>query len=351
MNDSNRPTTQVLSGASKVKIGLGNFSHVVRDQYNHYTTNQTIVQTQSRRKKGDITKDIPELSEFTEVRRGDISKDKDVCYSWRLYSNGKEETEASVFYAELNIAGSFGQRKFTVKTYRGRNAKKEWRRDFVRCSKDWYTPLFGYNKSSVPLLIFYGELVPISHVEAQVGLVGRFYFDILRRTLGCLRNELWMDPMKGTFCCGPVGPTCLDWGDVFTGVRVPPDVELLKEDVIIRYFSDTVKDDAGLLWVLDYCSRAGHYQDAPSTYYPHVISSLTESMIAFSGDVRWFSWKGCLHNRQKMPDGLTRFLLKDNQRCIPVESNGEVVSWLSQCLSVFHAHGIGFNQDLSKFGG
>ncbi|KAF9257388.1 hypothetical protein L218DRAFT_1006252 [Marasmius fiardii PR-910] len=111
--------------------------------------------------KGEkIYRGLLELSEFTEVKRGDIHKHGNMCYSWRLCSNGKDDTEAAVYHAEIIIVGPFGQKKYTVKTYHGQNRKREWRQDLVRCSRDWHGDvlLFGYNKSSVPLLIFYGGM-------------------------------------------------------------------------------------------------------------------------------------------------------------------------------------------------
>ncbi|KAF9254897.1 hypothetical protein L218DRAFT_1082112 [Marasmius fiardii PR-910] len=336
---------EVLSGATGINIKKSHFSNVGRDQNNCY---QTIVQNGGKKRK--TNRGLPELSEFTEVKRGDIYKHGNVCYSWRLGSNGKDDTEAAVYTAQIMITGCFWDSKFTVKTYHGRNGKKEWQRDFLRCSGDWHgsIPLFGYNKSSVPLLIFHGELVPLAHVEAQVGYVGRLYFGMLRKTLGCSRNELWMDPTKGTFCCGPVGPKCLEWHDDFEVITVPSDISFLKKDVIIRYFS-SLKHDQGLVWALNYSSQVDCLKEIPSVSYSHVISSLTNSTIAFNQRIRWFSRKGCLQFAGRMADGATRFLLTDYGCYIEVESFGETSSWLSQALSIFHVHNIWFNKELSNF--
>ncbi|KAG7098161.1 hypothetical protein E1B28_000130 [Marasmius oreades] len=140
MTDSNSSTMEVFTGASNVNIGNGNFTSIGRDQINYYTTQTTIVQTRDKKrkigssppelskkrrgKKRKICSGLLELSEFTEIKRGDIYKDKDICYFWQLCSNGKDNTEAAVYHADINITGPFGQKKFTVKEYRGRNAKK-----------------------------------------------------------------------------------------------------------------------------------------------------------------------------------------------------------------------------------
>ncbi|KAF9261832.1 hypothetical protein L218DRAFT_988702 [Marasmius fiardii PR-910] len=340
---SNRLTMDVLTGATGINIERSQFSNVGKNQYNDCTIHQTIIEKRAK----IINRDLPGLSEFTEVKWGDIYKDKDVCYSWRLCSNAKlDNTEAAVFHAEINIVGSFGQKKYTVKTYHGRNGKKEWRRDLLRCSGDWHRdiPLFGYTRSSVPSLIFYGDLVPIAHIEVQLGWVGHMYLEMLKNALGCSRNEIWMDPTKGTFCRGPVGPKCLEWNDNFGSITIPSDVDFLREDVIFRYFF-SMRYDQGLVWALSYSRCFEGRKELPSYYYPHVISGLTNSTIAFERNVYWWSLKGCLHSK----GGTTRFLLTDHGRYLEAESGNETHSWLSQALSVFHVHNIQFDEDFSNF--
>ncbi|KAG7090213.1 hypothetical protein E1B28_011815 [Marasmius oreades] len=351
MTDSSGPTMEVLAGATGITIDRSHFSNVGRDQYNYYTTYQTIVQPRERRRR--IEKDTLELSQFTEIKHGDIYKDKDVCYSWRLCSNGKDATEAAVYIAQIMIAGSFGESKFTVKTYRGRNAMKEWRRDFRRSSKDWCgdVPLFGYNKSSVPLLIFHGELVPLSHVDVELGDLGMFYIEILKNSLGCSRNELWMDPTKGRFCRGPIGPQCRAWREDDVNITVPSDVDCLKEDNLIRYFSNR-KHDWGFFWAVSY--SACHFQKlevilGPTNNQIQLISGLTNSTIAFTQILRWWSREGCLCDGQVMSDGATRFRLRSEPRLIEIFSDGERNIWLSQAWSVFDALNISLEENLSTY--
>ncbi|KAF9251015.1 hypothetical protein L218DRAFT_1067206 [Marasmius fiardii PR-910] len=146
---------------------------------------------------------------FTEVKRGDIYMDSSgVCYSWRLCSNGKDDTEAAVHHAKLNIVGSFVQKKFTVKTYRGRNAMEEWRRDFLWCSADWCRALLTLVDIFVP------ELIPMAHIRFDAGLpkvLEEEYLSALSMTLGCSEDEIWMDPVKGKFCRGPARPASTSW--------------------------------------------------------------------------------------------------------------------------------------------
>ncbi|KAG7090100.1 hypothetical protein E1B28_011714 [Marasmius oreades] len=347
MTDPNRPKMEVFTSASKVKIGNGNFSSVGRDQYN-YTTHNNIVQTRDKKRK--IGRGFPELSEFTEIKRGDVYKSKDgVCYSWNLCSNEKDDTEMAVYTAELNITGPFGQKKFTVKTYRGRNAMKEWRRDFSRCSKDWLrdVPLFGYDRSSVPSLIFCGELVPVAHIEGGLGAVGLFYIQLLKTSLGCSRNELWMDPTQGRFYRGPIGPKCRIWREEDIDVTIPSDVDFLREDVVFRYLASK-EEDLVLLFMLAYSGHSEILHDIPICR-TRVISGLTNSAIASSENVRWWSWTDCFGKRQMMPDGATRFRLRDDRRTMEVVSVDESVPWLTQASSVFHVHNVSMDENLSSY--
>ncbi|KAF9261549.1 hypothetical protein L218DRAFT_490762 [Marasmius fiardii PR-910] len=279
---------EVFANATKVNNNNSHFSNVGGNQYNNYRFHQSFVWGAQKQKKLNLL----ELSEFTEVKRGDIYKDpRGVCYSWRLFSNRKDDTEAAVYHARINVAGPFGQEKFTVKTYRGRNAMKEWRRDFLRCSDpgDWCRniPLFGFSAPSVPSLIFCGELVPIAHIPVKAGMTMNMMllcFEILKNTLGCFMNEIWMDPMNGRFCRGPAGPKRWDLvGRFSSGITIPADVDadFLEEGVLIRYLS-SMKHDRILLWALNHsCRHKPRTKDIRSANHHQVISSLDDSTIAF----------------------------------------------------------------------
>ncbi|KAF9256066.1 hypothetical protein L218DRAFT_1007855 [Marasmius fiardii PR-910] len=306
MADTDRTVRmEFLTGATGVKINQAHFSNIGRDQHNYYAVQNPMFY--NRRKRRKVEADLIELSEFTEVKRGDIYKDKDVGNSWRLRSNEKDATEAAVYLADIAIPSRFRTNKFTVKTYRGRQAMKEWRRDFLRCSKDWRgnVPLYGYSRSSVPLLIFHGELVPLAHIEARLGNMGMFYIDLLRSSLGCAANELWMDPAKGRFCRGPTGPECFENYLDHDDIAIPSDVEFLNDDILIRYFSEKQDD----LWFVDALSHAGHcekLEDSPASNHPQVISSTTNSSIAFNNQNVWWWSGGCIANGELLPDGTIR---------------------------------------------
>ncbi|KAF9262396.1 hypothetical protein L218DRAFT_402293 [Marasmius fiardii PR-910] len=348
MVDSNRSMMQYFPHASKVRIGIGNFSAVEGAQTNNYYTIN-----ERRRRVGE---NLPLLDQFKEIMLGDIIKDRDIGEPWLLSSRHErlDPVETALYTAKII---NFGDTKFTVKAYTGgrkakKTLKKKWRRDFLSCSNDWRRdiPLFGYNQSSIPLLIFHGDLIPIAHIDAQIpGDVVRLYFAMLRDVLGCSSlNQLWLNSATGRFCCGPVGPKCWDWVGTYNEITIPLDAEFLREDVFHQYFSG-MKQDWEFLLVLGNSGHIEDFKDIPSMHYPQVISSSTNSTIAFIQNVRWMSAKDSLEREGEMSDGMTRFCLTDNQHHIHIVNADETCPWLSQALSVFHAHGISLDEDLSRY--
>ncbi|KAF9252432.1 hypothetical protein L218DRAFT_729930 [Marasmius fiardii PR-910] len=168
---------EVLANATKVTISKSPFSNVGRDQYSGCTIHQHLARARGGR---GIRENLPRLEEFNEVKQGSIIKDKDIGEPWLLCSSG--ETIETAIYTAMIIP--FGSEMFTVRAYNGgRKARKKWRGDFLKCSNDWRRdiPLFGYSKSSVPLLIFHGELVPIVHIEKGLGDVGHLCLEFMRK--------------------------------------------------------------------------------------------------------------------------------------------------------------------------
>ncbi|KAF9254525.1 hypothetical protein L218DRAFT_1009580 [Marasmius fiardii PR-910] len=343
---------EMLNHASEVTVYGGSFSNIGRDQYHLCNVQQTCIHA-PQKKDLNIRMDLPELDQFTEVKRGDIHKySSDVFYCSRQkwqWEDG-DDTEAAVYHAELNIVGSFAQKKFTVKTYRGRNAMEEWRRDFLSCSADWCrdVPLFGYNMSSIPLLIFCGELIPAAHIQFDAGVpkgLGIEYFSALSKTLDCSTNKIWMDPVKGKFCRGPAGPEFWGWS-IFSHFTAPADVEFLKEGVFPRYLASIKKDNRllSLLYIHYPFKHAKTFQ----SNHPQVISSLHNSIIAWrNNNVKWKENGG--FDEKKVTCGLIRFRLKDDQCHLKVRSMNEQYLWFSQALSAFHARGIWLDEDLSQY--
>ncbi|KAF9262052.1 hypothetical protein L218DRAFT_988539 [Marasmius fiardii PR-910] len=132
MTDSNHPMTQYFPHASKVRIGIANFSTVEGVQNNYYYT------INERRRR--VNENLPRLGEFTEIKQGDILKDKDIGEPWSLSSRHERSgpVETALYTAKII---NFGDTKFTVKAYTGgrkaKKAKKKWCQDFLSCCNDW----------------------------------------------------------------------------------------------------------------------------------------------------------------------------------------------------------------------
>ncbi|KAF9256067.1 hypothetical protein L218DRAFT_950294 [Marasmius fiardii PR-910] len=178
--------------------------------------------------------------------------------------------------------------------------------------------------------------------------MGMFYIDLLRSSLGCAANELWMDPAKGRFCRGPTGPECFENYLDHDDIAIPSDVEFLNDDILIRYFSEKQDD----LWFVDALSHAGHcekLEDSPASNHPQVISSTTNSSIAFNNQNVWWWSGGCIANGELLPDGTIRFYLRQDRRGLRAISLPERYTWLSQASSVFHAYNVPSDKDLSTY--
>ncbi|KAF9255156.1 hypothetical protein L218DRAFT_950984 [Marasmius fiardii PR-910] len=343
---NNHTQNEMLNHASGVTINGSSFSNIGRDQYHHCTLQQTFIHA-PQNKDLNIRMDPPELDQFTEVKRGDIYKDSSgVCYSWRLWSNGKDDTKAAVYHAELNIVGPFAQKKFTVKTYRGQNAMKEWRRDFLSCSADWC-------RSSIPLLIFCEELIPVAHIRFDAGVpevLVEEYLNALRITLNCSVNEIWMDPVKGKFCRGPAGPEFMIF-PIFSDFTPPADMEFLKEGVLVHYLA-SIKEDRQLLSMLSI-----NYPSKPAktfqSNHPQVISSLHNSIIAWH-DVEWKEYEG--FNEREVTCGLTRpFSIWCKYLGLPFKLSLQVFyqqcTWPTEVYKILHDYQIarGFDPQTTDF--
>ncbi|KAF9261988.1 hypothetical protein L218DRAFT_945735 [Marasmius fiardii PR-910] len=288
---------EVLANATKVNINNSHFSNVGKNQYNNCTFHCPIAWPPEKRNK---VLNLQQLSET--FKWGDIYKDLNgSCYSWQLCSNRKDGTEAAVYHAKINIAGSFGQKRFTVKTYCGQNVLK------VLINE----ALPNLVNALVP------ELIPITHLQVKAGMtmnIVQLYFEALGDTLGCSMNEIWMDPVNGKFCRGPAGPRYWDWLGYLSGITIPADVDFLKE-----------------------------------VNHPQVTSKVDDLTIAFKWNVGWMPVRGCLKKKKVTQHGLMRYHLKDSQCHLTVQSRNPAHPWPAQALSIFHTHSIRLDEDLSIY--
>ncbi|KAF9266030.1 hypothetical protein L218DRAFT_997373 [Marasmius fiardii PR-910] len=341
---------EVLRNASGVKIKNSNFSNIGRDQNNNYTTfkaKNIIFQNHRVQRVAKHVKEL-ELSEYTEVKRGDIYRIRDIYY--RASKNGAEEKE-DIYIAEITSNSS--TRKFMVKAFVGPLAQKRWRQAYLKFSHDRNVNLYGYNKSSIPSLIFHGELVPLAHFEDRLSNVGHYYIMLMRSNWQCTQRELWIDPIKGVLCHGPVGPQChkrLYPAD--SSIMVPSTLDLLEGDVMIRYFT-TMHSRLGLLETLVLSAWFNKFESTTATNDVYFISTQTGFTIASSQESGlWRCFPGsCLDSGIVMPGGLTSYDLNNSQRFLELYCTTRHNGWIAQALSVFHAFGISMDEDLSQYSG
>ncbi|KAF9266026.1 hypothetical protein L218DRAFT_956985 [Marasmius fiardii PR-910] len=134
---------QVFQGASRVKIERGNFSNVGRDQINRTTFHARKIIIQNHWGNGEVSRlKTPkrlELSEYTEVKRGDIYKIRDIYHKQHYDSqpNKKGNKEEEIYIAEVTVNGSSHHtRALTVKTFYGPLAQKRWKQEYFKFSRD-----------------------------------------------------------------------------------------------------------------------------------------------------------------------------------------------------------------------
>ncbi|KAG7097918.1 hypothetical protein E1B28_005229 [Marasmius oreades] len=214
--------------------------------------------------------------------------------------------------------------------------------------------LFGINRSSVPLLIFHRELLPLAHFWDGLGDFGRSYACTLaRRVWKCRESELWIDPVQGTLIRGVQGPDHDIYHFSLPAVTLPSSVELLlQEDVCFRYFSRLPLDkefDKRAIDVLHFAFGILGEEIPPIISRPYVLSTKTNSIIAVGSAAAWYGYDGCLDGRVVMPDGKTRFTLTDEGSDLKLYSFGNTHAWMSQASSVFHRLGISLDDNLSSY--
>ncbi|KAG7097631.1 hypothetical protein E1B28_004963 [Marasmius oreades] len=338
-------------GTYGVSIEGGAHNYVQGSQTINYTT-QVIQQEEEKRTVYD---------EFPEIRRGLIRRLRDfhredlsMRWNYKLERSDVEfRVEKTISTAEIYGDSS----RFTVVAYKGQDAEKAWKKDFQRFSEvtdSTNMQLFGINRSSVPLLLFHGELVPLSHFWERLGFFGRSYVTTLGWRMGCERSQMWMDPQQGTLIRGLEGPGHKPRHYGWLSFRpLQSTVEFLEDDVCLRHLSrrPLIKGfDLDVIAVLHLASVVKR-EIPPATNRPYVVSSLTSSPIAIGSGV-WTDDDCYFDSGVVMPDGRTsRFNLTGREgsfslRPDPCDDN---CAWLSQAWSVYHELGVSSNQDLSQF--
>ncbi|KAG7097612.1 hypothetical protein E1B28_004946 [Marasmius oreades] len=350
-------TLNFFQGASKISIEQGTFNAV---QGNQTVTNNIYNQIVKQQERESTVYD-----EFPVIRRGFIRRLKDIdcvdrLVDWRWNSRLKQyevesdlSVERTVSTAEIHDDGSS---RFTVVSYKGQDATKAWEKDFRRfCEATDATKmqLFGINQSRVPLLIFYGGLVPLAHFWDRLGWLGRGYAFTLLFNMDCGPSELWMDPKQGTLIRGLEGSQRdIRHLGFLNSKTIPSSTELLHDDVCwsyLRCLPLVNKYDRDLLLVLS--DTSGIHENIPPptvTNRPYILSSLTNSVIAVGSTDRVDFWVG-LDSRVLMSDQRTRFTLKERGGSKIVLYFQDGFAWLSQASRIFQSLGISFSEDLSYY--
>ncbi|KAL0569926.1 hypothetical protein V5O48_012037 [Marasmius crinis-equi] len=191
----------------------------------------------------------------------------------------------------------------------------------------------------------------------RAGWLLQGYLERLRIQLECDDNELWIDLSSGFFCRGPEGPACKLRSGGLDLEQCRPSTEFFNENTLIRYLATLDPALAVSRSVLQWLSSAW-VPDSPGAivYQPSVLSISNNIIIAVAAAARdtkaWESRSDCLGKGEMLPNGLTRFSLKDKGRwlrLVRLDWAREKVAWFAQASSIFHAHGISLEDDLSVY--
>ncbi|KAL0571635.1 hypothetical protein V5O48_010328 [Marasmius crinis-equi] len=170
-------------------------------------------------------------------------------------------------------------------------------------------------------------------------------------------EELWMDPTRGIFCRGPIGPTCYEGTSIITLDKLPTDVEMLKEDVLLRRLGQLGCDlvlDRKVAGALGADWSESRYTISESNSF--MIDSTTITLGQARKSRMALSTTG-VKRSGTLENGYTRFVLEEEENLIQaIEVHLPSVllfpwdgSWLAQSLSVFHKYGVPLDSDLGQY--
>ncbi|KAK1221702.1 hypothetical protein PQX77_015485, partial [Marasmius sp. AFHP31] len=128
----------------------------------------------------------------------------------------------------------------------------------------------------------------------------------LQAQWGCREEELWMDPVRGVICHGPVGPDPdLPGGWLLNIGDMPSTADTLQEDVFLRFLASCKSKEVDHAFFTGLTS-AWHDELTPEPVdQTAVISALHRAPIAIANDV-WKSYKESLVEEKVLGNGLTR---------------------------------------------
>ncbi|ESK95636.1 hypothetical protein Moror_12608 [Moniliophthora roreri MCA 2997] len=225
------------------------------DQYNNC---RIYVPAEKVKKRGGIDGIDKELAQFEEIIRGNIRNlrtilDSEPYLDWEQRQKPRRSrlkavrgVKRTIFTANVCPAVEGKASKVTVMTYRGRNARIAWKKDFRTYSHLQSTDsfqLFGINSSEIPALIFHSELLPLAHFHNPRSFWMNLYVSSLANKLNCnfRRENLWIDTTAGNFISGPTGPHVSSFFRYPSRSPlyqvIPTTTDMLNHDVLFRYFS------------------------------------------------------------------------------------------------------------------
>ncbi|KAJ8089541.1 hypothetical protein PM082_014797 [Marasmius tenuissimus] len=232
--------------------------------------------------------------------------------------------------------------EFTAISYNGRDARKAFEAEFLKVSESLSSEaaqIYGLDIGTIPSVVLWHNLVPLTQLVGNVGLLGQRYLRSLHMQWGCWDAEMWLDPSRGVICHGPKGPfSHLPVGSL--NIKdLPPTAELLQEDVLMRFLASHKSKEADDVF-FDAMYLASDDEDMPEQVdRPTIFSALTKTPIAVANNV-WESWEDNLVDRTCLENGITRFRL-DGDGPLWLGLNLDAGdAWLSQGWSVLHARGI-----------
>uniref|UniRef100_A0A0W0F003 Uncharacterized protein n=1 Tax=Moniliophthora roreri TaxID=221103 RepID=A0A0W0F003_MONRR len=213
------------------------FSIKGKNSFNHVHGDQTIINLKTREVKPNR-----QPQKFECIKRGHVISIEDlgiIDWNW-IWQNGKivGRHKAQKMICTVELVDR--QSKYTAMIYEGEDARTLWEEDFRRLSRTKNPgtfQLFGINQSAIPALIFHHELIPLAHFYT-----GSFwmsvYIEYLRQNIQCRYEHLWMNTTTGVLFSGPVGPGAqLFILGADKSIVVPPTVDMLKDDISLRFFS------------------------------------------------------------------------------------------------------------------
>ncbi|KAK1231609.1 hypothetical protein PQX77_005273 [Marasmius sp. AFHP31] len=304
-------------------------------------------------------KERTEFDDYRNVKSGDFYRLEDVCVAeypqeaWWYYGPKVDKTICAV-----EVIGTEG--RFTSVTYRGPDARRAFEEDFrkfsqARSSKS-SAQVFAVDVGTVPSLLFWHGLLPISHFGRNLGWLGVIYVYNLCRKLNCKEEELWVDSGRGVFCQGPEGPRSnIGWMDKEVEMeKLPLTTEMLQEDVFLRFLASQKSKEVDRLfldtmWWYGDNDGDGDDEGVPEFDQPTIFSTLTKSPIAVANNV-WTSGQ-VFTERKALEDGLTRFRLNEEAgSMLLLWLNWHAgIAWLSHSLNIFQSCGISLDDDLGAY--